>query len=295
MPSRRSHIKSHHGCSQCKLRRVKCDERQPVCSRCKAYKRECTYNSVISQAPGQHSFELRPPPVSKTQNHKPPLIRSSSRRNPPQNQNPLHSSQARILFGFHTEEDALLHHYVNVTARPMTSAFNRPDQSKWEGAVRRNASTHGMGWMKSLDSNLSVHLRQKVMRADVANTPAEGEEYLEQLQCQEIEKLKDSHLRDLYNDISFKVRQNLRRTQQFPGRVWPGTAPPAYIQCVKEREPIALVLVAYWAIGQDRGVGYNWWARNWARDLVETIGEELEEDSRWGLYMRWPREKMGLV
>lgn len=397
MPSRRSHIKSHHGCSQCKLRRVKCDERQPVCSRCKAYKRECTYNSVISQAPGQHSFELRPPPVSKTQNHKPPLIRSSSRRNPPQNQNPLHSSQARILFGFHTEEDALLHHYVNVTARPMTSAFNRPDQSKWEGAVRRNASTHGfvyngmlsfaalhlavlqpqnrsmhiikalkyqnagmtefrpvlenltasnceaalgfsgllisslyavtvaqagpnrpserlldylpiifslfngtvaiyrMGWMKSLDSNLSVHLRQKVMRADVANTPAEGEEYLEQLQCQEIEKLKDSHLRDLYNDISFKVRQNLRRTQQFPGRVWPGTAPPAYIQCVKEREPIALVLVAYWAIGQDRGVGYNWWARNWARDLVETIGEELEKDSRWGLYMRWPREKMGLV
>ncbi|RMD40578.1 hypothetical protein DV735_g4566, partial [Chaetothyriales sp. CBS 134920] len=34
MPSRRSHTKSHHGCRQCKARRVKCDETSPQCQRC---------------------------------------------------------------------------------------------------------------------------------------------------------------------------------------------------------------------------------------------------------------------
>ncbi|ESZ93553.1 hypothetical protein SBOR_6065 [Sclerotinia borealis F-4128] len=400
MPLRRSHIKSHHGCSQCKFRRVKCDELQPICSRCTTYKRECKYNSVITQAPGQYSFELRPPPISKFPKHKPKFIRPSSRPSrphPPQSQNPNYGIQAPLPFGLHKEADALLHHYVNVTCKPMTSAFNRPDQTKWEGAVRRNASTHEfvyngmlsfaalhlavlqpqnrsihitkalkfqnsgmtefrpvlenitasnceaalgfsgllissiyafpvaqagpdrsserlldylpvifslfngtvaiyrMGWMKSLDSNLSVQLRNKVMAADATNTPAAGEEFLEQLERREIAILKDARLRDLYTDVSSQVRRNLRRTQQFPGKVWPGAAPPPYIQCVKQRDPIALVLVAYWAVGQDRGVGYNWWAKNWARDLVEMIGVELGVSSKWWWYMRWPRERMGLV
>ncbi|KAB8289778.1 hypothetical protein EYC80_010412 [Monilinia laxa] len=398
MPSRRSHIKSHHGCKQCKIRRVKCDERQPNCSRCIAYKRECTYNSVISQAPGQYSFELRPPPVTKTPKTKPTPIRPSSRRDPPSSQSPpSYGIQAPLPFGLHKEADALLHHYINVTARPMTSAFNRPDRNKWEGAVQRNASTHEfvyngmlsfaalhlailqpqnrsihvakalkyqtagmmefrlvlsnitasnceaalgfsgllissmyalpiaqakpgrpserlleylpvilslfngtvaiyrMGWMKGLDSNLSVHLRNKTMAADATNDPADGEEFLEQLERQEIDTIEDSNLRELYSNVSFQVRRNLRRTQQFPGRAWPGAAPPEFIQCLNKREPIALVLVSYWAVGQDRGIGYNWWARNWGRDLVETIGEDLGQDSKWDCYMQWARDRMGMV
>lgn len=305
--------------------------------------------------------------------------------------------QAPLPFGVHKEADALIHHYVNVTARPTSSAFNRPDHNKWEGAVQRNAATqefvyngmlsfaalhlavlqphnrsnhiakalkfqnagmtkfrpvlenitasnceaalgfsgllissifafpiaqagpgrtserlldylpvifslfngtvalYRMGWMKGLDSSLSIHLRNKVLAADASTTPADGEEYLEELELHEIAMLKDSRLRDLYIDVSYKVRRNLRRTEQFPGRAWPGAAPPAYIQLVKEREPIALILVAYWAVGQDRGVGYHWWATNWGRGLVEVIGEELNVDARWEWYMRWPREKLGLI
>ncbi|KAM0146554.1 hypothetical protein ACHAPG_011069 [Botrytis cinerea] len=397
MPSRRSHIKSHHGCTQCKLRRVKCDERQPTCSRCTAYKRECTYNSLITQAPGQHSFELRPPPKSKTQKHRTAFLRPSSRREPPQSQDPSYGIQAPLPFGRYKEADSLLYHYINVTAKPAKSGFISPDHNKWEGAVQRSASTHEyvyngilsfaslhlavlqpqnrsihiaralkfqntgmiefrtvlenvtasnceaalgfsgllissiyafpvaqagpgkpskrlldylpiifslfngtvaiyrMGWTKSLNSPLSVHLRNKVVAADATSTPAEGEEYLEQLELREIATLKDQHLRELYHDVSQKVRRNLRRTEQFPGRAWPGAAPPAYIECMKEREPMALILVAYWAVGQDRGVGHNWWAKNWGRDLVEVIGEELGENARWQWYLRWPKEKMGLI
>ncbi|QSZ28931.1 hypothetical protein DSL72_003438 [Monilinia vaccinii-corymbosi] len=397
MPSRRSHIKSHHGCKQCKVRRVKCDERQPNCSRCIAYKRECTYNSVITQAPGQYSFELRPPPIIKPPKSKPALIRPSYPCDAPRIQPPSYAVQAPLPCGLYSEADALFYHYVNVTSRPMTSAFNLPDQDQWEAAVYRNASTHEfvyngmlsfaalhlanlqpqdraihiakalkyqtagmkefrsalsnitssnceaalafsgllissmyalpivqakagrpserlleylpvifslfngtlaiyrMGWMKGLDPNLSVHLHNKVMAADATDDAAEGEEFLEQLERHEIESIPDAHLRDVYSNVSFRVRRNLRRTQQFPGRAWPAMAPPEFIQCVKERDPIALVLVAYWAVGQDRGIGYNWWARNWGRDLVATIGEDLGHDYKWDWYMNWPREKMGVV
>ncbi|KAL2414810.1 hypothetical protein ABEF95_010237 [Exophiala dermatitidis] len=43
MPSRRSHTKSHHGCLQCKLRRVKCDESSPQCQRCLKRQIKCSF------------------------------------------------------------------------------------------------------------------------------------------------------------------------------------------------------------------------------------------------------------
>ncbi|PYI29066.1 hypothetical protein BP00DRAFT_247653 [Aspergillus indologenus CBS 114.80] len=46
MPSRRAHSKSRHGCLQCKQRRVKCDEHQPICSRCKAKDLPCSYQAM---------------------------------------------------------------------------------------------------------------------------------------------------------------------------------------------------------------------------------------------------------
>ncbi|KAK2767675.1 hypothetical protein FQN54_003833 [Arachnomyces sp. PD_36] len=43
MPSRRPHNKSRKGCSQCKKRRIKCDEIRPQCSNCQDYKSRCLY------------------------------------------------------------------------------------------------------------------------------------------------------------------------------------------------------------------------------------------------------------
>ncbi|KAI9368165.1 hypothetical protein BJX61DRAFT_239866 [Aspergillus egyptiacus] len=54
MPSRRAHHKSHHGCRDCKRRRVKCDELQPTCSNCLRRNRHVN----ITQLPHLHGYML---------------------------------------------------------------------------------------------------------------------------------------------------------------------------------------------------------------------------------------------
>ncbi|KAI0382449.1 hypothetical protein F5Y04DRAFT_46364 [Hypomontagnella monticulosa] len=48
MPSRKPHRNSHHGCTQCKVKRVKCDEEQPSCARCRNKGRDCSYKHLMS-------------------------------------------------------------------------------------------------------------------------------------------------------------------------------------------------------------------------------------------------------
>ncbi|KAI1385541.1 uncharacterized protein F4822DRAFT_346934 [Hypoxylon trugodes] len=48
MPCRKFHRNSHHGCIQCKSRRVKCDQEQPTCARCRSKGRACTYRHLTS-------------------------------------------------------------------------------------------------------------------------------------------------------------------------------------------------------------------------------------------------------
>src|SRR4051812_21943366 len=43
MPSRRSHRKSHHGCTACKRRKIKCDERRPECGSCGKNQVSCSF------------------------------------------------------------------------------------------------------------------------------------------------------------------------------------------------------------------------------------------------------------
>ncbi|PWY85056.1 hypothetical protein BO70DRAFT_232878 [Aspergillus heteromorphus CBS 117.55] len=57
MPLRRSHTKSHHGCVQCKQRRIKCDESRPTCGPCQKKKVSCVFKSHFIQAPPHHRVE----------------------------------------------------------------------------------------------------------------------------------------------------------------------------------------------------------------------------------------------
>ncbi|GFF58800.1 hypothetical protein IFM46972_11206 [Aspergillus udagawae] len=54
MPSRRSHSKSHHGCTQCKQRQIKCDEARPVCSSCRRKQLPCDFQSFAPQTSAPH-------------------------------------------------------------------------------------------------------------------------------------------------------------------------------------------------------------------------------------------------
>ncbi|KAI9372813.1 hypothetical protein BJX61DRAFT_533643 [Aspergillus egyptiacus] len=60
--SRRAHKKSRNGCTVCKQRRVKCDERKPTCVRCQNYGASCVYpsstsSSRTSSSPGKITSE----------------------------------------------------------------------------------------------------------------------------------------------------------------------------------------------------------------------------------------------
>ncbi|KAI3319842.1 hypothetical protein HD806DRAFT_525159 [Xylariaceae sp. AK1471] len=45
---RRTHKKSRHGCANCKLRSIKCDETKPSCKKCNSFSVICSYGSKFS-------------------------------------------------------------------------------------------------------------------------------------------------------------------------------------------------------------------------------------------------------
>ncbi|KAF2108396.1 hypothetical protein BDV96DRAFT_636934 [Lophiotrema nucula] len=57
---RRAHAKSRKGCGNCKLRRVKCDEGRPQCSKCVAYGVSCNYDTKTASLDlsAQGSFQV---------------------------------------------------------------------------------------------------------------------------------------------------------------------------------------------------------------------------------------------
>ena len=45
---RKGHKKSRTGCQNCKVRKIKCDERRPECRKCEVYGVECTYDKSLA-------------------------------------------------------------------------------------------------------------------------------------------------------------------------------------------------------------------------------------------------------
>ncbi|KAI1758669.1 hypothetical protein GGR53DRAFT_516333 [Hypoxylon sp. FL1150] len=70
MPCRKPHRNSHHGCVQCKTRRVKCDQEQPSCARCRKKDRTCTYRHLTSSYdPFKNHNKASSTPVSSASPH----------------------------------------------------------------------------------------------------------------------------------------------------------------------------------------------------------------------------------
>lgn len=51
---RRAHKKSHLGCKNCKTRRIKCDEKLPICSQCKRSNADCSYLAFTPEQAKEH-------------------------------------------------------------------------------------------------------------------------------------------------------------------------------------------------------------------------------------------------
>ncbi|KAI0116176.1 hypothetical protein F4776DRAFT_312882 [Hypoxylon sp. NC0597] len=80
MPCRKSHRNSHHGCIQCKSKRVKCDQEQPRCARCQKRGQACTYRHLTSSYDpfGKHN-DTASGPITPTASFNPVSIPSQKR------------------------------------------------------------------------------------------------------------------------------------------------------------------------------------------------------------------------
>ncbi|KAK0670097.1 hypothetical protein QBC41DRAFT_345785 [Cercophora samala] len=47
---RKAHTKSRHGCINCKLRHIKCDESKPICNNCTTFRVSCTYDRALKSS-----------------------------------------------------------------------------------------------------------------------------------------------------------------------------------------------------------------------------------------------------
>ncbi|KAH6672079.1 hypothetical protein B0J14DRAFT_86123 [Halenospora varia] len=162
MPPRATHTKSHHGCTVCKAKRVKCDESKPSCSRCVRHNRECHYKDTRFQSAFFGSLSPgRSPPSSNC------IVPSSSthvRLKKGLNSAPIKESSPSPGLSsseryFSTQDLELVFHYTISTA--LTLATSKSDEELWQLTVPQGAfSNHFLMYgLLSISSLHIAHLR----------------------------------------------------------------------------------------------------------------------------------------
>ncbi|KAJ5629247.1 hypothetical protein N7528_002904 [Penicillium herquei] len=114
MPPRLSHRKSTTGCVRCKSRKVKCDEKRPVCSHCNRHNVACEYPSLTPRV-----YDPTQPKGSSAQGRRAIDV---SKSEPPRG-------------GLPVTELRLMHHWVTATAATMSSAQIPSVHEMWSVAI----------------------------------------------------------------------------------------------------------------------------------------------------------------
>lgn len=74
-------------------------------------------------------------------------------------------------------------------------------------------------------------------------------------------------------------------------QVWPVRVPQEYFNLLKQRHPIALILLAHYCILL-LPLEVNWYMNGYSRRLITRIYGQL--DKEWRLWLQWPLEEIGL-
>ncbi|EXJ62543.1 hypothetical protein A1O7_02981 [Cladophialophora yegresii CBS 114405] len=126
---RRSHTKSKNGCSQCKVRRIKCNESHPVCNNCERRQIICDF-SLTPGASNSPSNETR------THSSQAGSVSSGLQRTPTQpvvdpfRQPDLVSSKKAT--DLDVTDLRLMHHFTSVVALDLANAQTPEAQALWQ-------------------------------------------------------------------------------------------------------------------------------------------------------------------
>lgn len=70
---------------------------------------------------------------------------------------------------------------------------------------------------------------------------------------------------------------------------WPILVPKDYIDTLSKSEPMALAILAHYAV-MLHNISHVWWAANWGPGLVDAVDKLL--DDSWEACLQWPRDKV---
>ncbi|KAL9105798.1 MAG: hypothetical protein Q9227_009100 [Pyrenula ochraceoflavens] len=73
--------------------------------------------------------------------------------------------------------------------------------------------------------------------------------------------------------------------------IWPVTVDTEYAQLLKSKQPMALLILAHYAVMLHK-IDESWWGNGWGRMVVEDVSKTLDQD--WRDLLSWPLEKVGL-
>ncbi|KAL3478489.1 hypothetical protein BJX99DRAFT_104608 [Aspergillus californicus] len=188
MPLRRPHRKSRHGCKACKQRRVKCDERRPVCSNCSQREEPCEYVAEASYIWAADKPRRRTRRKASEQNdiESPHVIDESfslldtfGARQTPTSVPPLDMTQLRLLVNWQNEtcqffsrdqetrvvwqiylvdealqSSSLMHGILAVSALHLALADSGPDQAFWLGLATAHKG-EALQWLRESVHNVT--------------------------------------------------------------------------------------------------------------------------------------------
>ncbi|KAK9466124.1 hypothetical protein V1512DRAFT_248214 [Lipomyces arxii] len=176
---RKSHIKSRNGCSNCKRRRIKCDEQRPQCLNCRKHGIDCDYVGQGDQC--DFKVKLEQECVSPSSSISSPDVAAypttpvapsagfsnSQLQQTPQSSQSRKSVQAQDEFAsLHMAQLELLHHFLTVTAPTLTDVT---DGDLWLVQIPKMAFRHEF-LMHAILTIAATHMRylQEKAKAEAA-------------------------------------------------------------------------------------------------------------------------------
>ncbi|KAL4756468.1 Zn(II)2Cys6 transcription factor [Aspergillus foveolatus] len=132
---RRFHQKSRNGCQQCKRRKVKCDEKKPVCDKCRRYGVDCSF-APANRIRIEEAVVSSRRSISSDRNTTSCSSSRPSRRGSPR-WIPVENPHTPLSAGFELAiaDLELLHHYTTSTA--YTFSLHPALQTLWRVEVPR--------------------------------------------------------------------------------------------------------------------------------------------------------------
>ncbi|KAF3892350.1 putative C6 finger domain protein [Trichophyton interdigitale] len=152
---RRFHVKSRHGCGQCKTRRVKCDEQPPRCAGCVRRNLQCDYQEMLMQPDRASSIGSSSTTSLVFDFH--PLTRLVGCTDNTR-QTSLVPAYSLNLYVDLTEQDSLLlHHYSSITCHTLFRPLDQARAYIWQSLVPQLAHLYPFV-MHNILSLAAMHL-----------------------------------------------------------------------------------------------------------------------------------------